>query len=408
MINKNIKNSWGLFLIHPFSCFIMALRNYKMRYSKNIFWAFCMFFGLTFAIGKESDGSDINHYVKLLGEFHNMTDLSELLIYFSFSGEIDLFKIFFIFSLSRISDSQVLLTTSFAVLFGFFYSRNIWYILNLIKGKLRNIGWLVAISLILVVPIWNINGIRMYLAFHVFMYGLLPFIFEKKYKKLIFVLLSLLIHFSFIVPTVVLIFYMLIGNKVKLYFIAFVLSIFVSELAIDKINIVANKFLPEAVIERTDSYISEEAVESFNERKIHSNWYVKWHRMLMNWVLMFFLIIVYLRNNCFNVRNTPLMCLSLLFFTTANMLSGFPSGARFYILGYFLSLALLLLIIQNETYKIHQIPKYIKVFLPIFLLYIIVSIRMGLYNASFQTLFGNIISTMATNDLTISINDLLK
>jgi len=93
--------------------------------------------------------------------------------YFKYSGEIDVLRTFLSYTISRFTESQAILTMVYAFIFGYFFSRNIWYVFGLLKGKISFLEKVLLLALILVVPIWLINGFRMWTAFHVFMYGLL-------------------------------------------------------------------------------------------------------------------------------------------------------------------------------------------------------------------------------------------
>ncbi|MEZ4841525.1 MAG: hypothetical protein R2821_08455 [Flavobacteriaceae bacterium] len=171
---------------------IISFVEYKMPLAKNIFWAFCAFYGFTFAIGKESVGTDILQYMAELQYLHEQSQLgiAGVIDYFKVKGDVDIFRTILSFILSRFTDSQVILTLVYAVIFGFFYSRNVWYIFSLIENRLTILEKMIFLSIILLIPIWFINGFRMWTAFHIFMYGLLPFIFEKKKIGIFFMLLS--------------------------------------------------------------------------------------------------------------------------------------------------------------------------------------------------------------------------
>ena len=154
--------------------------------------------------------------------------ISDILHYFIASGEVDILRTIISYIISRFTDSQAVLTMVYGFIFGFFFSRNIWYIFSFIGQKLTFLEKLLILSLILVVPIWFLGGFRMWTAFHVFLYGLLPYILENRKKSLLFVYLSFLVHFSFLVPIFILLTYFVLGNQIKLYFIIFIISIFIT------------------------------------------------------------------------------------------------------------------------------------------------------------------------------------
>ena len=114
---------WTLFLINPFISLIISFKDYVSPYSKNIFWAFCIFYGLTFAIGAESTSSDINRYVAELQHLYSQDQFSitDIILYFQSSGEIDVLRTILSYIISRFTGSQAVLTTVYAFIFGSHY-----------------------------------------------------------------------------------------------------------------------------------------------------------------------------------------------------------------------------------------------------------------------------------------------
>ena len=80
-INSNLRSGGSaiiLFLIWPFAALIVAFKNHKQAWSKNLFWLFCIFFGYTFVIA-QSGGADSDRYAQKFLEFaHNDIKLHDL------------------------------------------------------------------------------------------------------------------------------------------------------------------------------------------------------------------------------------------------------------------------------------------------------------------------------------------
>lgn len=405
---------WILFLMNPFVSMILAFRDYKLPNAKNIFWAFCAFYGLTFAIATESQGSDINAYVAELHYLHDQNGfgVNEILAYFQLSGEVDILSTFILYILSRFTDNQGILTMVYATIFGFFFSRNIWYIFGLLRNKISFIEKLLLLTLILIIPIWFINGFRMWTAFHLFIFGLLPFIFEKKRIMLVFVFLSFLVHFSYIIPISVLLIYIIFGNHIKLYFIVFVLSFILAELNISQVNLFVEKFAPVSLAERSYAYRSEEKVEQYrdNSQKNTKNIYAIWDKKLLNWSLVLLISYLFLFSDPI-IKIIPewnrLFSINLLFYSSGNILSSFPSGGRFINIALFLSLVIGILYL-NQFKKDTNFKFVTQVLTPFFLLFIIVAIRIGFYSLSITTIFGNPLFAIFNSGDTISLNDVIK
>ena len=405
---------WIFFLMNPFASMIVTFLDFTSENAKNLFWAFCTFFGFTFAIGDESSSSDINRYLLELQWMFNQDEftMADSVQYFVLSGEIDMLRTFLSYIISRFTDSQAVLTTVYGFIFGFFFSRNIWYIFSFIDRRLTIIEKILFLALILVVPIWFLNGFRMYTAFHIFMFGLLPYILENKKKKLIWVLLSVLVHFSYIVPISILLVYFIFGNQLKLYFFIFILSIFISDLNVNNINQYVEKYAPTLLDERSASYRAEDRVEQTKKNYENStkNWYSTWYLIIIRWslivVLFYFFIFADARIKYISEWK-KLFCLTLLFYAFANVVIAMPSGIRFLSFALFLTLTMIILYI-TQFRSDSRFNNLILLLGPAFLLFIIVSIRIGLYSTSLTTILGNPILAIFTAGENISINDLLK
>ena len=406
--------SWALYFLNPFLSMVFALINYAKPYAKNIFWAFCTFYGFTFAIGTENSGSDINRYVEDLHFFATQSGfwIQDLVVFYNESGEVDLFNIILTFVVSKFSSSRSILVAIYAFFFGYFYSRNIWYVLSLLENRLNHLIRLLLFVFILIVPIWYINGIRMYLAFHVFFYGLLPYILENDRRKLIFVYLSFLIHFSYLIPITVFLSYRLIGNRLNMLFIIFLLSLFVSSFPISTINSNLGRIMPERILERTSAYRSEAAFQRKNESSTpqERRWYVKWHVLLMRWAIYILVTYLFLFGHA-DIKKNPiwrrLLSFTFLFLALGNFLMHVPSGARFMVFSYFL--AILTIILYLDHFKQDQnFKSIVQGMTPAFLLFTIVAIRIGTYSFSITSIFGNPLVALFNMDQTISINDLIK
>jgi len=405
---------WIFFLINPFVSMIFTFLDYTSANAKNIFWAFCTFYGLTFAIGAESSSSDINRYVTELHQLYiqDQFSIADIIQYFQLSGEVDILRTFLSYIISRFTDSQAVLTTVYGFIFGFFFSRNIWYIFDLLKGKLSLFEKLLVFALILVVPIWFLGGFRMYTAFHIFMYGLLPYIFENKKKSILFVFLSFLVHFSFIVPISIVLAYLVFGNRIKFYFVIFVISIFISDFDVNAVNVFVEKYVPAAIDERSLGYRTEDKVALAKESIENDNrvWYVALYRKFLRWSLIISLIYFFLFANPlinFIVEWKKLFSLNLMFYSAANILVNVPSGGRFLNFPFFLTLVMVVLYL-NQFKNDSKFRGLLSVLSPSFLLFILVSIRMGLYNTSISTVIGSPFIAFFMAGDTISLNDLIK
>src|SRR5699024_605065 len=160
-------------------------------------------------------------------------------------------------------------------------------------------------SFFLVIPIWNINGFRMWTAAHIFIYGLLPYLFEDKKKGAFIASLAILVHYSFLVPVGVMFFYMFLGSRLTLYFGFFLATFFISEIDLSVFNTVIENYTPEILQERTADYRGEDNVESFREEdSIEARvWYARWYGRALKWSVMGFLVVLFLKGRDFFSKN---------------------------------------------------------------------------------------------------------
>lgn len=406
-------------MVSPFLVGILAIKNYKSTWAKNIIWAFVVFFGTTFGMSKEvssgQDTTDITRYVQELKNLYVQDlNLSAIIKLYQENDDIDLLKLTIAIGISRFTDSQLILTAIYGFIFGFFFSRNIWFVLNRLKGKIRPAVLLLLIAYFLVDPIWNINGFRFHTAVQIFIYGLLPFLFEGKKKGIFLSAASILVHFSFLLPVSVLLIYTILGNRTIIYFIFFLASVFNTGINVSSVNTFVEENVPKVLIERTATYRDEDAVEEFradpeSKSRVVSNWYVKLYLKALQWPLMILLILLFFKRSITRFRNNGLMnslSFTLLFFGVANFMASFPSGGRFLAVAALSALPLIIFYIQNlpgEKY----ISNKVLLLSPAILLFIIVSIRAGFYFLSVSTFISNPLVVLFI-DYNIPLNDLIK
>jgi hypothetical protein len=413
------RNHWYLFLLFPFVSFIIALKNYRNAWSKNIFWAFIVFFGFTFGLAKETstgeEVADVFRYADELKEFHAMDmTLDKIVELYSNNEDIDVVKLTISIVLSGFTDNLQVLLAVYGLIFGFFYSRNMWFVLERLNGKLRFLGFLLLASYLLVNPFWNINGFRFHTATHVFIYGLLPFLYEGRKSKLPFCFAATLVHFSFVLPVLILLTYLVLRNRTVVYFTMFLFSTAISEINITTLNAFIEQNVPAEFAKRTSDYRKEDRVEEYREGTkdgvaINISWHARYYLKALHWSLMAALIVLFLKRKKLAKVSTHFLSaysFSLLFWSVANLMSSLPSGSRFLAIASLILLPLCILFVQNIPKDKILTPRLYWV-TPLLILFVIVSIRVGFYSLSVNTILGNPLVALITNT-NLALNDLIK
>ncbi len=395
---KNGVFSYILFAIWPFLAVFIALFEYRQTWAKNIIWLFVVFYGYTMVLSVAD--MDASRYRDEFIEVAN-SDGSGDIIDVENTNNVDLLKPLLNHLVSSFTDNYKILFMVYGAIFGFFYSRNIWLLLENSKHKIAIISIPILIVFVFVNPFWNINGFRFWTAAQIFVYGMLLFLLKKNKKGLWLVAITPFIHFSFLFPLAIVAAYIVLGNRVTLYFYLFVASLFISELNLESVRENLNEIVPSIFQRRIDAYIDEGYREVRKEELRNANWYVEMRLKLLKYSVYAFLILIYWRERHFLEKRKGLFrlfCFILLFLSFANVISSIPSASRFIIVSFSFATALIFINMQYLDDKVMHIMT--KISIPALLIFLVVTIRMGFDTMSMTTVFGNpLIALFMENDI---------
>lgn len=402
-------NLWVIFFLWPVGALITSIKYYRQNWAKNGLWLFIVFFGFTFIV---QDGQDSSRYIEHFLAFRSSnTTFSTLVdvLYSEGSRYIDIFQPLVTMLVAQFTGDPRILMAVFALFFGFFYSRNIWYLIDKTEGKLNIFLVTLIMVFALLVPFWFINGVRFWTAAHVFLYGSFLFFLDNKTKGLWISFLSVFVHFSFIFPVLILFIYRIFGNKTLFYFIFFVVSSLFSEIDIPLVRDILLAYTPDIFHERIISYTGEEYIELIGESQAYYNWYVIWYERLQYLLLKVLLIFIFFIGKEVWQKRKEMLCLFsflLLFNGFANIFSQIPSVGRFLRVAALFSTAFLFLYIYYNNSE--RLSKRLLIFFsPVLLLFFIVSMRIGFDNIGIYSLITNpFIAPFLTNE--IALIDLVK
>ncbi|MEX0719967.1 MAG: EpsG family protein [Balneolaceae bacterium] len=391
--NKHFSKAaaYAIFLVWPFFALLAAIKSYRKNWAKNIVWAFTFFYGMTFIILADSLADSVRYAEQLeimhKGGWTLPYFISQL---FAIGGFEDIYQPLLTFIVSRFTDNYSVLFAIFGFVLGYFYSRNVWYLIDYSKKKIG----LAAILLILVFAFtihigFGINGVRMWTASHIFIFGLFKYLLEQKKSGLWFICSTFLVHFSFIAPIVIFLSYLFMGNKVYIYFGIVVLSLFINQLDFELGRSLLS-FLPNIYSEAANPYVSY----ATEERVLSSSsgddpWFYVWGRLLFKWsiLIMGSYILFYQKAIFNNERIKSLFSFGLLLYGIFNILSYFPSVGRFLSIANMLLLAVYILLLCNLNDKKYNM--LILLLSPGLLLFLAFQVRMFLEYPSYLMVLGN-------------------
>ncbi len=398
--NKKKYLSYILTVLFPFAGLVYALYNWRKPWSKNVFWIVCVYLGLTMILitgtNLEDTANDTARYVMWFNQIRqSQTSLTYIISSYGLSEQsIDLYSPILGWLVSRFTDNPHILFAFYAFVFGFFYSRNIWYILDKHSSSYPKITIIVIALLFLVCPIWKISAVRFWTAAQIFTYGLLPFLLEKNKSKLIWAILSPFFHFSFLYITILTILFIFVfhGKKNLQPYIKISAVILIGTLLLDSINLpfvesFLTKISPAAFEYRIIGYTNESYAMAIQQAESQRNWYVN-NSAMMSWGLAIIMITLVTKKNRIGLEVDNLLLYSLLISAFANCMSLIPSGYRFNIVANMFAVPLFILyLFRNAT-----IPKYLYIIIFALCIPLIVELRKGLDYYTLSLFFGNFLT----------------
>jgi hypothetical protein len=404
--NWRLDPTWFLFwLIWPFGALISAIKNFRNPISKTIFILFCLYFGFVFIVSTDLlNGADSARYVQSLVQMHNdplSFENFRSILYNKETNMVDIYQPFVTWFISLFTGNPKILFAVFAFVFGWFYANNLWIILKRIKHKISFSLFIFLLTFMLINPIWNINGVRMYTAAQIFVYGCLLYFLDGNKKGLIWSASSIIVHFSFLFPLALLFLFFILPKKLPVFFIFFILTSFVTEVNMVQFRKTLN-VLPEVFQPRVKSYTNKAYVMRIKNENEKKALHVKIADNALKYTLYTLLIVVFFafyRNFRQNQILYILFCFSLFIFGWAQLASLIPSGGRFLNIAYSFSIVFLILFFKENI-----IPYFINYFkilaLPLLLFYCIFSIRVGFDYMGLSVIIGNPIFALLINDTT--------
>ena len=402
MYTKSSQNkiyAYLVFLIWPFFSFFMAFYDYRKSWSKNLVWLFVAFYAYSMVISDE--GMDASRYRDQFIEISASAGTTNSIvadIYADDSQTVDYLKPLLDQIVSSFTTNYKILFLIYGLIFGFFFSRNLWLLLDRAEHKITKISILLLIVFVIINPIWNINGFRFWTAAQIFVYGNLLYFLEGNRKGILITLTAFLVHFSFLLPSAILLLYMIMGNRLTLYFYFFLASLFITELNLEAVR---NNlfFLPTVYMNRAENYVSEEYKEKLTENLKNANWYAQVRVSALKYSIYVFLIYLFWKGRIIMIREKRLYNLFsyvLLFYAIANVISYIPSVGRFISVVSGLSVSLAFLYMQY--FNDNKFRWIIKASIPALLLFLIVTIRIGFDTIGLTTVFGNPIFAIIIED----------
>lgn len=365
-----------VFLFWPLLAFILALRYYHLREAKIIVYLFFVFFGAMFYLGN----SDIDSF-GLFQEFQLIASRPFDEFWTIISGlysetNLDIAQPFILFSVSRLGNNQSLIFGVLAAVFGWFYLRGINMVFS--PSVKQNVNaFILFIYFLSIIPLFRINGFRFWTAAWVFFYGAYNVVNYKNTRYFVFSLLSILFHFSFIFPNVILLTWFILGNRNKVYTVLLFISFLIPELFWPQIQSVA-AFFGGPLEAKFNNYTDPE----YGEKVLVMRQNLRWFINLAGWGIFYYTLFMlfYLKSRfekiLNNIRLNNLFSFSLLFISAVNFIRYIPSMGRFRTIFYLFAFSYFIAVLAH--FKDNKLRLSTWLGLVPMMLSIIITTRIGL------------------------------
>ncbi|KYP15123.1 EpsG family protein [Flavihumibacter sp. CACIAM 22H1] len=364
------------FLVWPFLGFLLALRNLRGRLNGVIIYLFFLLYGLTFVINPAMDGQRYANNLK--AAYNKSVSYDEFLpSLYAENGSVDLLEPGLVFLISRVTSEHYLLFVCFAAIFGFFYLKSIKIAYQQYIES-RNFNALVFFLFFpWIIPIFEINGFRFWTASWMFFYSSYMILVYGNKKYLLLALSVCFVHFSFLSLNIVLLLYLLLGDRKNIYFIVSILTLFISELDLQGLRELAASF-DGSLSTKANRYLHEDYVEYVTDLNQSAAWFMKLYTPLLFYFVLAHLIFVYIKLRKITVPKSflSLFCFSLLVLSFSNLSSLIPSGARFRSVFMLFSISMLVYF-YSSIYKMPKLNWFVIICAFPFLLKVLISIRVG-------------------------------
>lgn len=345
--------------IWPFPAFISVFKDLKTKYLLLFFMLFAAFVGINMY---NSYTSDFYQYV-VYSTYYKDTSLKDIFL------EKDFFYPLLSKLVNLISSDFYFITVCFTSVYYFLFYKSIKVISDNINPDYNAyIPFFYVLALYSVLPFTAVTAFRYNSAVLFFSWCLLEYSINNKKKFLYIILLTPIIHFSFIFYILLPFIYLAIknlkhrNNIVLLFFVfSYVYSNSNIPLVIDNFS---KNYLSESVSNQVDAYASEEGVETNEARystavkkgstkRAINRGIIEYSRQ----VLMFSLVFFVLKRRRFLINNKfyeNLVLLALLSYSLTNLASSVYHGNRFFSVSNFYFYFVLFYMIASSKMSFEQ------------------------------------------------------
>lgn len=415
--SSNTKFSLLISILFPILSLIDGIQNIRNKTGRNVLVLFITFFGYQLiynVAGVEfGEGADCARYAVVFKWAANLNDVSfmEFFSQLDSHDNVDYFNPILLYLVSRFTDNPHIYFMIYALIFASFYIRNIQMLLWQCSVSQEKLWKLLFMATCFILSVNDFGGIRMPLAFQVFLYGVFKYVFYNKKSGLIWVGATLLIHYSmFAFVIFFFVFLRTYKGNVKYYFAFFVFGHLLSSVDIPFLQQYF-VLLPGGIEDRLNTYTNDANMEQFSESGRFYLGAMNLWGMLDSIVLRYYIPIamglLFFKKVCLNQHEEYLFKLSLYIYGCALVLSNMPSGYRFMLPSSLICFATICYLYSHNQQAKFILYKFTSYYSPMLVIFLIHRLRFILNEVGFSVFYTNFL-TMFFFDGNVPILDAIK
>ncbi|NMW21084.1 MAG: hypothetical protein HKK67_05520 [Chlorobiaceae bacterium] len=371
-----------LFLIWPFAVFINSINYFKYKSAKIFLILFFGLYGYSFILD-DARNYDSERYAESFVQMALLPASNFFEIIKQFNSQdgssIDIVVTLLSFIISRITNNAHILFAVYSIFFGIFNVLSINILYNKYSNNPNINTRLFLLFFLIINPIFNINGIRFWLATWIFFYGAYFVIIDKNYKYLTLTAFAFLVHFSYFSINILLIIYLLIGTNNIFYYSLLAVSYVLPNFLFNHIKTILSYFSL-GIQKHVSLYANPDQIKQNNLNIEGHRFELVYIDHFMYWffVVVILFIVLNKKKIRFDINDKRLYSFIILLLSYVNFVSIIPSGGRFKTLFYLFALAYILIIYTK--YKYLKIDNITLIGFFIFIIDFIIVFRMGSEN----------------------------
>lgn len=395
-------------LLFPIALLFEGISNIRNKTGRIALILFITFFGyqLIYNVAGSNlgEGADCARYAVFFKWSAGQTDISfsEFFSQLNSHDSVDFFNPILIYVVSRFTDNPHIYFMVYAFIFASFYIRNIQMILKQCTPNRNKLWRLLFVVACFIMSVNDFGGIRMPLAFQVFLFGAFRYVFDGRKNGLIWVASSILVHFSMF-AFVILFFIFLCAYKfnVKYFFIFFVVGHLLNSVDIPFLQQFF-ALLPGGVEDRLNLYTNDANMEQFAEGgRFYLGAMNLWGRLdslVLRWYIPIAVGLLFFKRVSLNRSEEYLFKLSLYIYGCALVLSNMPSGYRFMLPSSLICFATICILYNRNIQAKKILYNFTKLYSPFLILFLFHRFRFILNEVGFSVLYTNFITMFFVDD----------